>query len=390
MHMRLAIVGLSCLAVLTPVACRSIQDRDDLRQEWRTMLRDGSKRSNFDLIYVFEPGIGGVEGYRVWQGEYRGVPIALYSCSYSKPWGGDLGWMSIVLAVEETAIPLRDVHLNVPVDYTGPPIARLDVREIVEHKYSPLEIDIESILRDPRHQNTWQIGQVRVEVKDQGDGRLGFKINATRKPTWAAFDLEKVLKGENLSGAKKIKPLAFKKYTPQEFAKAMIAMLKKARVTADPWWRSSPTSAEMIALDHPMWEAPAAVKALLTTAATKELVHAINFMKRRCKDSRYLRRLESIDSILLGLANHKSSEVRGAFGNLLWQELLWPKDVHALEPLLETDDTRVLTGVLGAFADRGEVPRDMQRVRELGKSKDSFVRSRVERLLELNESKKHR
>ena len=380
------ILTLACMASFPAVACSNKQNQDPshLRRRWRKYLKDGYERSNFDMIRSSDPSIGTVEGYRVWQGKYRGIPIALYSCSYRKPWGGDLGWISIVLAVEKTGIPLDNPN------YSGPPVARAVVREIAEHKYSPLEIDIESILRNPRRRNSWQIGQVRVEVKDRGNSRLGFKINASKKPTWASFDIEKLLKNEDMTGPKEIKPTAFKKYTPQEFAKAMISILKTLRVTAEPWWRSSPTSSEMVRLDHPMWEDPSAMKTLLTTAPMKELVRAINVMNRRRKDSRYLMRLESINSTLLGLAKHKSFEVRGAFGKLLFREYLWPKDVHLLEPLLKSDDIHVLRAVLAAFADRGEVPRDMQRVRELAKSEDSFVRYGVKRVLRLYKSKTHR
>lgn len=373
--MRLTILTLAWLAVFTPIACSRKETRDELRQRWAAYLKDGYERSNFDLIFASHPSVGSVDGYRVWQGEYRGVPIALYSCIYSKPWGGDLGWISIVLAVEETAMPLPDDNPN----YRGPPVVRSVVREIAEHKYAPEEIAINSILSNPRDQNSWEIGQVRVEVKDQGKGRLGFMINAAKKPTWAAFDLEQALKGETLSGAKKIKPLPFKKYTPEEFAKAMISILKTTEVTTARWWASAPSSSQMIALDHPMWEDPAAVKMLLTTAPMKELVYAINFMGRQCKDSMYLRRLESIDSTLLGLANHKSAGVRGASGRLFGGHL-WPKDVHALEPLLKSDDPGIQSSVLRAFANRGELPRDIQRVRELAKSKNEQVRFEVDQL----------
>ncbi len=148
-----------------------------------------------------------IDGYRVWQGEYRGVPIALYSCGYAKPWGQGMGWISIVLAVEETGVPGPDVYC----EYSGPPIPRLVVREIAEHKYAPEEISIRSILNDPEYLNSWDIAQVRVEVKDQGGGRLGFMIDAAKKPSWATFDLEQALNGETMSGAKEIKPLVASK-----------------------------------------------------------------------------------------------------------------------------------------------------------------------------------
>jgi hypothetical protein len=353
-----------------------------LRQRWGRYLKDGFERSNFDKIAAVDPRVGTVSGFRLWQGDYRGVPIALYSCSYSKAFGGELGWIGVVLAVEETALPLASVHPN----YSGGPVARGVVREVAEHKYKADDIAISTILRDPRHENTWSIGQVRVAIKDQGDGRLGFRIGATKKPMWTTLDLEQVLSGENLSGPKQIRPLPFQELTPEQFAKAMIAILRTFRVTADPWWQSSPTSSEMAAADHPLWEDPSAVKLLLTSAPAKELVHAINFMERRSwRDSRYLRRLARINATLLGLANHESAEVRGAFGYLLRSTLLWPEDVHKLEPLLETDDPQILSQVLAAFAFRGHPPKNSKRIRELTKSKDSQVRFEAERVLRLGD-----
>jgi hypothetical protein len=291
----------------------------------------------------------------------------------------------VVLAVEETAVvPLRRTNPN----YTGPAVARAVVREVAEHKYAPADIAVSAILRDPRWENSWSMGQVAVEVSDKGDGRLDFKINATKKPSWNTFDLEQVLKGENLSGPKEIKPLAFKQYSPEEFAKAMVAILKTFKVTAEPWWQSHPTSAEMAAVDHPMWESPSAMKALLTSAPTKELVYALNFMERRSwRDSRYLRRLEPIESILLGLAKHESREVRSAFGYLLRSTLLWPNDVHVLEPLLQSDDPEVLSQVLAAFAFRGEVPNDLRRVRELAKINNSQLQFEIGRILGIAEKR---
>ena len=376
MHMRLTVLALVWLAVFTPVACSRKPSSEEFRQSWSDRLRDGYGRTNFEHIFVSVPSAGMITGFRMWQGEYRGVPIALYSCSHSKPWGGDFGWISIVLAVEETGIPGPGVYSN----YSGPPIPRLVVREIAEHKYTPQEIEISSILANPKRPRTWNIGELRVEVKDQGAGRLGFRINATRKPSWSAFDLEQLLKGENLSGPKKIEPMTFKKYIPEEFAKAMISILKTVGVASEQWWLASPSWSQAIALDHPMWENPSAVKELLTTAAPKELVYAIHFMGRRCIDSMYLRRLESIDSTLLGLANHKSARVRRAIGYLICSSSVWPKDVHALEPLLKSDDPEVQSPVLRAFANRGELPRDMQRVKELAKSKNEQVRFEVDHM----------
>jgi len=369
--------------VLTAAACSSqggkgVTQETKLRQRWQDSLRDGYRRSNFDEIYAIDPRVGTITGFRLWQGEYRGVPIALYSCSYSKAFGGDLGWISIVLAVEETATPLPAVHPH----YAGPPLARSVVREVAEHRYPSGEIKVGSILRKPGRDNSWRIGQVRVEIKNQGDGRLGFKINAAKKPSWITFDLEQALKGENLSGPKEIKPLPFKQYTPEEFAKTMVSILKTFKVTASPWWHSKPRSSEMATIDHPMWEDAVAVKALLTTAPPKELVHAINFMERRSwRDSRYLRRLESINLTLLGLASHESPEVRGAFGMLLNSTLLWPSDIGKVEPLLGSSDVQIQAAGLAAFADRGDAPKDLQRVKELANSKDSQVRFEVERVL---------
>ena len=385
MRNALAALTLGWLVVLTPAACssqggNSVGRETKLRQRWAASLKDGYERSSLDEIVAVDPQLGTVSGFRLWRGEYRGVPIALYSCAYSKPFGGELGWIRVVLAMEEAGAPLPAVHPN----YTGPFVARAVVREVAEHKYPPADIAVTTILRDPRHGNTWSIGQVTVEIRDKGDGRLDFKINATKKPGWATFDLEQVLKGANLSGPREIKPLPFKQYSPKEFGKAMVSILKTFKVTADPWWQSKPSSSEMSAVDHPMWADPSAVKGLLTTAPTKELVHAINFMERRSwRDSTYLRRLESIDSTLMGLGNHESAEVRGAFGMLLNSTLLWPGNVGKVAPLLASTDVEVQAAALAAFAFRGDVPRDLQRVRELAKSKDSQVRFEAERVLRL-------
>jgi hypothetical protein len=349
---------------------------EQVRQEWDGYLKDGYDRSDYNEIHAFRPSVGGICGYRMWQGEYRGIPIALYSCSYSRPWGADLGRISVILAVEETGLPLRVPYPN----YSGPFI-RAIVRPVAERRYEPSDIAAESILSIPGRANSWSIGQVRVETRDEGGGKLGFKVSATRTPQWEGFDLEAILKDENLTGTKTILPLKRPQYTAEEFAQAMIDKLVTFRVTANPWWGSVPLSSEMVSIDHPLWEDPAAVEQLLKKAPMKALVHAINFMERRsCKDERYLCCLESIDATLLGLASNESAEVRSAFGFLLRRTLLWPKDIRALEPLLMSPDPEIQSQVLNAFTSRGEIPRNMERVKELRNSTDHYVRSEVERM----------
>ena len=87
--------------------------------------------------------------------------------------------------------------------------------------------------------------------------------------------------------------------------------------------------------------------------------------------------------MLLGLASNDSAEVRSAFGGLLFNNLLWPRNVRTLEPLLKSSDPRVQSQALAAFAWRGKMPSDLQRVRELANSSDSYVRFEAERVLAL-------
>jgi len=322
----------------------------------------------------------------MWQGEYRGVPIALYSCCFRESAGASIGWVSVVLAVEETAILTPEIHRYAR-NYSGLPVARSLVRKVAEHRYPPTDVAVASIIRDPIHWSTG-IGQIRVETKDRGVGRLAFRISAVKQSSWRTFDLENILKSEKLSGPKEIKPLPFDEYTADGFAKAMVSKIKMLLRAKERGSGGSLSSFDLIALAHPMWEDPSAIKALLTTAPAEELVYAIRFMGSRIsKDQIYLRRIESIDSTLLGLANHESSEVRKSFSYLVGSSKFWPRDVHALEPLLESDDTEILSQVLLAFVLRNEVPENMERVRELAGSEDSGVRLHANSLLKLSESK---
>lgn len=385
MRMRMAAWVVGCLAGLLQGGCLgpfgpAPWEVARVREQWVAYLENGYGRTGSQPIQHFDPSVGTAMGCRLWQGQYRGVPIALYSCSFSKAWGGDLVWMSIVLATEKAGVPPSKDYPH----YSGPPIPRAIVREVAEHRYPPDEIDVTSILTIAHRPNSWDVRQVRVEVRDEGNGRLGFRINATKELTWAAFDLEAVLAGEALSGPRTIESLSYPSLTAEEFAKVMIAELSKWDTKSARWWEGFPSTAEMSKLDHPMWDDPVAVKALLTTVPVGPLVHAIRVMARRsAKEPGYLLRLESIDATLLGLARHNALEVRHAFCQLLGQTELWPRNVHDLEPLLLSDDRTVQGHVLWAFTRRREVPNRLDRVRELAKSKDEYVRSAAERVLEL-------
>jgi hypothetical protein len=223
-----------------------------------------------------------------------------------------------------------------------------------------------------------------VEVRDEGGGKLGFRMDPAKEPRWESFDLEKLLKDEHLAGPPKVTPLQWPKYTHEEFAKAMIARFETFRMATEPLWNAGPESLEMQSIDHPMWEDPEAVKQLLTTAPAKPFVCAIGVIRRRAvKDPRYLNRLESIDNTLLGLASNPSEEVRRAFADLVWGSDLWPGDVHLLDPLLMSADPIVQASILRAFAIRKTVPHNIGRVRDLAKSPEAPVRSFAEDVLDL-------
>lgn len=385
MRMRMAAWVVACLAGLLQGGCLgpfgpAPWEVARVRKQWVAYFENGYGRTGSQTIRHFDPSVGTAMGYRLWQGQYRGIPIALYSCSFSKAWGSDLVWLSIVLATEKAGVrPSKDYPY-----YSGPPIPRAIVREVAEHRFPPGEIDVTSILTEAHRPNSWDVRQVRVEVRDEGNGRLGFRINATEKPTWAAFDLEAALKGEALSGPRAIESLSYPSLTAEEFAKVTIAELSKWDTTSARWWEGFPSTAEMSQVDHPMWDDSGAVKTLLSAVPVGPLAHAIRVMSRRsAKEPGYLLRLESIDATLLGLARHDAKEVRHAFCQLLGQTELWPRNVHDLEPLLMSDDRTVQGHVLSAFTRRKESPRRLDRVRELAASEDGSVRLMAQRVLAL-------
>jgi hypothetical protein len=354
--------------------CPGGPDDPELRGKWDKALQDGHNRSNYDCIFASWASLGGgsIDGFRMWQGDYRGVPIALYSCGYHMRMAGEMGWISIILTVED--------NRKVPPDGIR---RRMVVRQMAERRFEPREIDADKLLTSPGRSNSWDVGQVHVEVRDEGGGKLGFRMDPAKEPRWESFDLEKVLKDEHLAGPLKVTMVEWPKYTREEFAKAMIARFERPEMATDPIWNAGPESFEKEPIDHPVWEDPEAVKQLLTTAPTEPLLCAISVIVCRAgKDGRYLLRLESIQDTLLGLLSNPSPEVRAKTAGLLGSEL-WPRDVHVLEPFLMSPDPKVQVKVLRAFETRKTIPFNLARVRELTHSPDEIVQFYAEEVLDL-------
>ena len=359
-----------------------------LRKDWNRYLERGIDReSNYDAIYVSDD-ITSVKGFSLWQGTYRGVPIALYSCRLASlmPLGQatTLKEVSIILAVEQDDIPPNQNTFY----------RRCMVRSVAEQRFGFSEVDIDRFpeLRPQKGVATrFNIGAVALTLRDDGDGKMAFQVNFLKKPRWDVFELETVLKPYDMAGPAKIESPPVPSYTPEAFAKVMVERLGKFEqsLAYGEWWCAAPRSREMATVEHPLWRDPAAVKALLAAAPERELVYALNVMRTRAwKDPSYPTRLQCLAPDLLKLAEHQSPAVRGAFRSYLVASEFWPADPAVLEPFLNVSDADLLSVTLGLFWKRGHVPQNMVRVRELMKHEDDSVRYRAELLLEMAKKQK--
>jgi len=349
-------------------------------KQWTAWLRDGYERSRYDSVSTQATNSTSwmsIKGYRLWRGSYRGVDIALYSCAvvnrlaFPKV-GGGLYELRIVLATEESGAPACRP------DYKGPALPRQIITPVAQKIFAAEQIDTKGLVMNPNLRPAEQVieaGRIRIDVRGGDGGKLEFRLHALRKPEWAKLDLEIALGKFKLNGPKKLVDLSPPKLSGKQFAERTIAVLKTFERGREPWDRRA-SSEECLLVDHPLWENPAAMKQLLENAQAEELTDAVSFMKVKLSvDPGYLNRLEAINATLLALGDHKSREVRRAFGGLLFWSFHWPRDIHVLEGLLlKSTERDVIVGILGAFWKRKAAPNDRGILKKLEASDDKDIR----------------
>lgn len=372
------------VAIIVLSGCKIVDPQKSeraTRKNWDRFLRDGYNRTNYDRIKNFD-GTTRIDGYRLWQGWYRGVPIALYSCvvqqPYVSPTGGGIKSMSIILAVEEGR-PLPTANAKAPV--------KIRVTIASEKTYEVKELDTSLMVDRPSlmalESQVVAAGRIKADVRETGGGKLGVTVNVLKVPTQYVFDLEKALAERKLSGEKKIVPApVWPPYTPEEFSKRMREALAEFATRPEATGGVSLRRWEIESVDHPMWEDADAVKALLAAASDEELAKALCFMGvKDNEDPFYLTRLDRICPLLVKTGEHGSAEVRNQFCCILSCSIQWPKDLSVLEPLLAKKDDDVRASVLAAFANRHKMPSDRRLLRKLAESDNEAVRFWAKQLL---------
>lgn len=370
--------------LLCATGCAGNIPPEAMRQEWDAALQRGVANNN-EVIHTADYGTG-VWGYRMWQGSYRGVPIALYSCvlmTRKEAFGpSSVHYVSVLLVVEKGRVPTAGA--DKPVDRPGQ--ASGPVQVMAEQQYRITDLKHKEDDFPPPLGKVLSLGMdvggITVAVRDGGEGRLGYRLNVMKDDAWGSFDLEQALADYRLAGPRTIAPLAFPAYTPDEFAKVMRERLGKLEIRGQ--W---PTPAQMAEVDHPLWRDPKAMGVLLSTASDVELARALRVMTVLAHKypQGYFPSLAPIDQLILSMADHKSQEVRSAFAILLDYAAGWPRDPTVLEPLLKSSDPEIVVTVLTVFLriDREHVPRDLSQIETLAKSDNKRVSEMAAHFLEL-------
>jgi hypothetical protein len=349
------------------------------REAWDRFLRDRNASTDYHLVNNID-GVTRVDGYRVWRGSYGGVPIALFSCIVQQPYvfyererGGIIS-MSIILGVQH---PDFSVVIVSEQEHTA---SRLKTAEMV---YTPDSPHWESMLV--------AAGRVKVEVKDMGDGQLGYRANVQKSDEWRSFDVQEALIQAGFKPADG--PLEFlpppPSYTVEQFCELMAERLagRCADGRETRWFAYRTAGADEVAqVEHPLWEDPEAVRALLERLDGYPLANVIAFMDvRHSRDPFYLVRLEEagLTPVLLNaVLSSGTPEVRDRFNSLFRNTGNWPGMGGGLELLLRTGDRELVATALKRFCRRKVKPNDMSVVRELAESDDEDVAERAKMILE--------
>jgi hypothetical protein len=383
------------LASLSLGGCDSkkpAQTEKEVLQLWAERFTDGYDRSYFEWISATDPTIGSVEGFLLWRGTYRGVPIAVYSCLFRHntffqiEHPGDypgkssgVRWLRLVLAIERTGNPFPGA--NPP--HTGPTEQRMTIEQAAVAEVTGADIDLKilGLGQDSNDPDAINIALLKAKVTDKGDGVLEVTANALPKGKPITFDMEKVLAKEVLKGPKNILPLATPNYTVEEFTKETLTKLDSFEPYSEPWWSTPPRGREMMSVLHPMWHDQVAIRALLAKASDEELANAIRVARvLSAFTDNYFQNLK-MDSEFLGFLGHKSDAVRGAMGVIIGHHSKWPSDPSVLEPYLDSSDPEVVCSVLYSFALRHYRPKAMSKVVALQTHKDQVVRWAAEKLV---------
>ncbi|MBI5722820.1 MAG: hypothetical protein HZA50_02595 [Planctomycetes bacterium] len=365
---------------------------DNAMAEWVNNLRDGGiAKSGFVKVYGSETFAGKAEGYQLWRGSYRGIPIALYSCMFqyntifqiehpSEYPKDSLGvkFIRVLLVVEENA---SGNAASQPVGKSG----KASRVPVAVKEFTSAQIDPGRFVADPKTDPSGvAIGAAKITVKDNGNGVLAFQFNATKKQEWDSFNLEDALKGRNMTGEKKIVTPSFPDYTPEQFAEAVTKAFSELKFQDDieRSYDNFPTGKAEEIVAHPMWNNPDAMKALLKKANEKELVFVLNVMMTIDNDFDpwYLSRLASISPEIMELANNESVYVRNGFRDV-FKNTFWPKDLKVLESWLNSKYPELIEIALGVFKAKKYTPSNIERVRELAKSPDDAIKMSAELLL---------
>lgn len=166
---------------------------------WTVKLRKGWQRLRFDNVGISSPRLATeVAGYRIWQGTYRGVDIAVYTYCviqpvYREDTLGGVAQMGLVLAVERAGLPIGEPN------YEGPPLPR-QIIEPAERRIIPLAvINLDALRHEPVRtppSRTWiDVGRWRARkvVFDKDSRNLTVEMKYTKPEAHVAFDLEKAL-----------------------------------------------------------------------------------------------------------------------------------------------------------------------------------------------------
>lgn len=332
------------------------------RAIWNEHLENYAPKSAYEGVHAtrYCPFLWAttVEGYRVWQGSYRGVPIALYSRLLEH------GSIANEKGVQRIGIVL--VAEDWRSAATPSPYGKRETTIVAEKVFKAAAVDMQRLSGPPARANAdsiW-IERLKIKVADQGNGVLAFRSDALATGAWHTFDLGAALKDYDLRGEKRIVS-KHPPWTKGEFVAHTIATMKGFEVEEGyQWWKWALGDAQIEIIDHPRWEDADSVKALLTAAPAEVLPHVLRFMRtKEWNDPWYLVGLATIDDVLLGLADHESGPVRGAFGELVGASVHWPEDIRKLEPLLLSEDPNVSTGAYRAYHNRKETPPKPQKLR---------------------------